>query len=56
MAVCDEYQLAFAATLIDADLVRTAGFDAPAAYRNIDSFAPAVSGGGGDFATLMYWR
>ena len=44
VAEYDAHQWAFAATATVANLVKTAGFDAPALYRNIDSFAPAVSG------------
>ena len=44
----------FAATIIAADLVKTAGFDAPAVYHNLGSFAPAVSGRGRGFRGRIF--
>ena len=40
---------AIAAAPIAADLIKTAGFDAPAVPHNLDSFVPATSGGGRGF-------
>ena len=56
VAEYDEYQSAIAAAVIEADFIKTAGSDAPAVYRDLDSFPPAVSGGGGDFSALINWR
>ena len=49
VAESGELQLPIEVAKTAADLIETAGFDALVAYRNIDSFAPAVSGRGEGF-------
>ena len=45
----DDVQMAIAATAIAADLIKTGGFYAPAAYRNLGVSAPAISDRGRGF-------